>query len=383
MKKSLILALTLLARLGAAAGQEVVLYGNDKPEMYKYAFPEGASTVLSQEQGKARQLVFSLKADASAGGGIGVDKLSLKGMLANGALELYVRGAKGGEKVDVGFVQAKGMSPQELAFQVLLPLSNYGTIGTSWTKITIPLKDFPAQGGRWVESEKRRVTGPFNWDRVSEFVVAREAAGTGKETVAFANIKVVGAYNAAAVAAAKPKLGQARGPVVLFDDKYSAEAGGSYAYPTGQAMVEVTGGGRSGQALKVSLPTNAWSGAGIYRSPLDYSAFRAKGVIELWAKGVKGGEDFNVGLLEKTNGSSSKVAISKYLPGGLKTSWQRIQVPLRDLPAQGSKWDEKAGKNASFDFDWTKVGELVLDNNGANHDNGVLFLDDVVIKPAP
>lgn len=383
MKKTLILALTLLARLGSAAGQEVLLYGAEKPEMYKYAFPEGASTVVSQDQGKTRQLVFSLKADASAGGGIGVDKLSLKSFLGGGALELYARGAKGGEKIEVGFVQAKGMDAKELAFQVLLPLSNYGVVGTGWTKFTIPLRDFPAMGGRWVESEGKRVTGPFNWDRVSEFVISREAAGTGKETVAFANIKVIGAYNAAAVAAAKPKPGQANGKVVFFDDNYSTEAGGAYAYPEGQASVALVGGGHSGQALKASLLTNTWSGGAVYRSPLDFSAYRAKGVIELWAKGAKGGEDFNIGLVEKTSGSSIKVPASKYLPGGLKTGWQRIQVPLRDLPAQGSKWDEKAGKNASFDFDWTKVGEVLFDNNGANHDNAVLFLDDVAIKPAP
>jgi hypothetical protein len=385
MKKLLFLALTMSAALGAApAGPDVLLYGPSKPEMYKYAFPEGGSSVDSQEQGKNRQLVYSLKSDVWAGGGIGVDKLRLKDYVAEGALEMYVRGAKGGEKIDVGFVQAKGLDAKDLAFQILAPLNNYGKITTAWTKITIPLKDFPAEGSRWIESEQRRATGPFNWNRVSEFVVSREPGAPGKEVVAFANVRVVGSYNASAVASAKPKVAKPTGAVVFYDEKYASDGGGGYAYPTGPAKLEEVPGGHSGKlALKASLITTAWSGGGIYRSPLDLSGYKDKGVLELWAKGGKGGEEVYVGLVDKANGASVRLSANSYLPGGLKTDWQLIRVPLKDFPKTGSKWDEKQNKNLSFDFDWTKVGEVLFDNNGPQHDNGTVFFDDVAVKPAP
>jgi hypothetical protein len=41
------------------------------------------------------------------------------------------------------------------------------------------LKDFPAEGSRWLETEQRRAVGAFNWDRVSEFVVSREPGMAG------------------------------------------------------------------------------------------------------------------------------------------------------------------------------------------------------------
>lgn len=379
----LVAALALGAQAVASAGPDVMVYGPDKPEMYKYAFPPQAK-VDSQVMGKNRQVVFSLKGDVWSGGGIGVDRLRLKDYVAEGALELYVRGAKGGEKLDVGFVQAKGLNANELAFQILLPLDHYGVVGKSWTKLTIPLKDFPAEGSRWLETEQRRATGPFNWDRVSEFVVSRAPGAAETVTVAFANVRIVGQYNAAAVAAAAPKAVKPTGAVVFYDEGYATDGGGAYAYPDGQAKIAEAPGGHSGKlALKASLITTAWSGGGIFRAPLDLSGYKDKGVLEVWAKGDKGGEEVFLGLVDKAHGASVRLSSNSYLPGGLKKDWQRIQIPLKDFPKQGSKWDETAGKNLTFDFDWTQVSEVLFDNNGPNHDNAGISFDDVAVKPVP
>lgn len=382
MKRLMALFLAGMSASAVAALPDVLVYGPAKAEMYKYAFPEAGSSVDSQKSGENRQLVYSLKGDVWAGGGIGVDKLRLKDYVDNGALEFYVRGSKGGEKVDVGFVQAKGLEATDLAFQILASADRYGKITTAWTKITIPLKDFPKDGSRWIESEQRRATGPFNWNRVSEFVVSREPGAA--ETVAFANVRIVGAYDAAKVQAAMPKAAKVSGPVVFYGDAYAGDGGGGYAYPNGTAKLEeVPGGHASKVALKASLVTTAWSGGGIYRSPLDISALREKGVLEVWAKGGKGGEEIYLGLVDKANGASVRLSSNTYMPGGLKTDWQRIQIPLKDFPKSGAKWDEATQKSLSFDFDWTKVGEVLFDNNGPQHDNGVIFLDDIVVKPQP
>jgi hypothetical protein len=382
MKNAVLAMLFLLAaQAGAAAGPDIVLYGPEMPEMYKYAFPP-ESSVDSQEQGKNRQLVYKLKGDVWAGGGIGVKRARVKSYLDSGALEFYVRGAKGGEKIDVGFVMAKGLDEKDLAYQILIPVGNYARITNGWTKVTIPLKDFPAEGSRWLETEQRRAVGAFNWDRVSEFVVSREPGMAGFETVAFANVRILGAYDPKAVT--KPQAQKATGAVLFYSEAFASDGGGAYAYPAGSAKVEEVSGGKQGKmALQATLVSSAWSGGGVYRAPLDLSHYRDKGVLEVWAKGGKGGEEVYLGLVDKANGASVRLSSNSYLPGGLKTDWQLIRIPLKDFPAKGAKWDEASQRNLSFDFDWTKVSEVLFDNNGPNNANDSLFFDEIAIKPAP
>ena len=378
-----LLAPALVADGVASALPPVPLFTALKPEMYKYAFPAPGSAVDTREANKNRELVYTLKGDAWAGGGIGVDKLRLKDYVATGALTFYVRGAKGGEKADVGFVQAKGLEATDLAYQILLPLNKYTTLTTAWQKVTIPLQDFPKQGSKWIESENRNATGDFNWNRVLELTISRAPGGPGQDVIAFANVQVVGAYDANAAAAARPKAAVATGPVYFYAEEFAADGGGAYAYPDAAKILEVGGGHASKKALKVNMVTSAWSGGGIYRAPLDLHTYVDKGVLEVWAKGVKGGEEVYLGLVDKAHGASLRLSSNTYLPGGLTTDWQRVQIPLKDFPKQGSKWDEKTQQNQSFDFDWTQVSEVLIDNNGPDHNNGTVFLDDVVVKPEP
>jgi hypothetical protein len=385
MKLNALLLATLCAPLWAAdALPPVPLYGPAKAEMYKYAFPEGGSSLDMQEAGGNRQAIFKLKGDVWAGGGIGVDKQRLKDYVANGALEFQVRGAKGGEKLDVGFVQAKGLDANDLAFQILAPLNRYVKITTAWQKVTIPLKDFPVEGSRYIDSEQRQAKGPFNWNRVIEFVTSREPGMAGFDTVAFANIQVVGSYDAAKVAASMPQVAKPTGSVIFYGEGFASDGGGGYAYPDKQAKLEeVAGGHASKMALKATLITTAWSGGGIYRAPLDLSAFVDKGVLEVWAKGAQDGEDLYLGLVDKANGASVRLPVSQYVSGGLKADWTKVQIPLKAFPKQGSKWDEASQKNLTFDFDWTKVSEVLFDNNGPNNKNAEVWMDDVAVKDAP
>ncbi len=301
----------------------VPLYGPAKAEMYKYAFPEGGSSIDVKEAGGNREAIFKLKSDVWAGGGVGVDKQrKLKDYVANGALEFQIRGAKGGEKLDVGFVQSKGLEANELAFQILVPLNRYVKITTQWQNVTIPLKDFPLEGSRYIDSEQRQAKGPFNWNRVIEFVTSREPGMAGFDTVHFANIQVVGSYDAAKVAAAAPLVGKPTGSVIFYAEGFATDGGGGYAYPDKQAKLEeVAGGHASKMALKATLITTAWSGGGIYRAPLDLSAFVDKGVLEVWAKGAQDGEDLYLSLVDKANGASVRLPVSQYvterLEGGL------------------------------------------------------------------
>jgi hypothetical protein len=193
---------------------------------------------------------------------------------------------------------------------------------------------------------------------------------------------VVGSYDAGKVASARPA--KPTGPVLFYTESYAADGGGSYAYPNGQAKLEEVGGGHeSRRCLMATMITSAWSGGGIYRAPLDLGGYRDKGVLQAWAKGGKGGEEIYLGLTDKANGASVRLSANTYLPGGLTKDWQRVVIPLKDFPKTGAKWDEASQKNLSFDFDWTKVGEVIFDNNGPDHDNGKVFLDDVEVLPQP
>jgi hypothetical protein len=206
----------------------------------------------------------------------------------------------------------------------------------------------------------------------------------GFENVAFANVQIVGSYDAGKVAAAAPKAAKASGTVIFYAEGFAGDGGGGYAYPDGQAkLTEGPGGHNSKLALKADLITTAWSGGGIYRAPLDLSSFKEKGVLTLWAKGAKGGEDLYVGLVDKANGASVRLSLSQFVAGGLKTDWTQVTVPLKAFPKTGSKWDAAANKNLSFDFDWTKVSEVLFDNNGPQHDNAQVWMDDVAVKDAP
>lgn len=386
MRKALLtaLALGLAASALADALPPIPLFSAAKAEMYKYAYPENGSKVDAPLVGKNRSLNYSLKGDVWSGGGIGVDKQRAADYVANGALEFYIRGGKGGEKVDVGFVQAKGLDEKkDLAFQILIPVTNYGKITTGWTKISIPLKDFPKEGSRWLEAEQRRATGDFNWNRITEFVIGREPGSAEAVNISFANIAIVGSYDAAKIQAAKPKAAAPSGNVIFYAEGPASDGGGSYAYPAAAKVTDGPGGHASKVALKVDMITTAWSGGGIYRNPLDLSKFKDKGVLELWAKGGKGGEELYIGLVGKSNGMTVRLSSNSYLPGGLKTDWQKIQIPLKDFPANGAHWDEATQKNLNAPFDWATVGEVMFDNNGANNNNALVYLDDVVIKDKP
>lgn len=385
MRKAIIsLAALSLAGFASAALPTIPLFTAAKAEMYKYAYPENGSKVEAPLQGKNRSLNYTLKGDVWSGGGIGVDKQRAADYVEAGALEFYVRGAKGGEKADVGFVQAKGLDEKkDLAFQVLLPITNYGKITTAWTKVTIPLKDFPKEGSRWIESENRRAAGAFNWNRVSEFVIGREPGLAEPVGISFANVAIVGSYDPKALEAGKPKAEAPKGSVTFYADAFSADGGGAYAYPAAAKVAEVAGGHASKMALKASLITTAWSGGGIYRAPLNLTSFKDKGVLELWAKGGKGGEEVYIGLVGKSNGMTVRLSSNSYLPGGLKTEWQKVTIPLSDYPANGAHWDEATQKNLNAPFDWASVSEVMFDNNGANNNNAAIFFDDVVIKDKP
>lgn len=85
--------------------------------------------------------------------------------------------------------------------------------------------------------------------------------------------------------------------------------------------------------------------------------------IEFYCRGVSGGEEFTFGL-EDVRGRSTEVEINKYIKGGLKTSWQKIVIPLLDfdLSKIDLQFREKLAENIFLKFDQNSSGSVQIDN---------------------
>jgi hypothetical protein len=73
------------------------------------------------------------------------------------------------------------------------------------------------------------------------------------------------------------------------------------------------------------------------RQVLDASTFR---YLSFWAKGEKGGEDFELSLSDASNAGDEnrpKRRLRMYLPGGLATSWRQVLIPLADFRGLDSR----------------------------------------------
>jgi hypothetical protein len=193
--------------VAASAPPEVIDFVTDKAAPDNaYAGPEGSKITIVEKQGK-RWVDIVLKGTAWSFSGMGVSRKNLEPVRKTGALQFYVRGMKGGENLDLGFVMDKGMAADEkIGFLNTLALNDYAKVTTQWQLVTIPLADFSANGYHFDDNIGQRITGVFKWGRVSEFDVNLHAPGAEKSVeVQFSSIRVVPTFDAKAVEKAKFK----------------------------------------------------------------------------------------------------------------------------------------------------------------------------------
>jgi Txe/YoeB family toxin of Txe-Axe toxin-antitoxin module len=192
------------ATAGAIGTKDLV---TDKtPPDYSYAYPDGGSkiTVVVDKNGK-RWVDTALKGDDWSGFGVGMARKNLTAYLKTGALQFFVRGAKGGETSTVGFIMEKGTAPDEKYNLVEeLPLDNYIKVTTQWQLVTIPLSDFPAEGYHHDSATNSRITGPFKWDRVLEFAGNHTPTKDPNCELFFASVRIIPSYDPKAVGKLKP-----------------------------------------------------------------------------------------------------------------------------------------------------------------------------------
>lgn len=85
--------------------------------------------------------------------------------------------------------------------------------------------------------------------------------------------------------------------------------------------------------------------------------------LEFYARGLSGGEKFLVGI-EDVKGRFVEVPVGNYIANGLKTSWQKITIPVSDfdLNAISPELREKTAENFYIKFNRQEVARMELDN---------------------
>jgi spore germination protein len=182
---------------------------------YAYAYPAaspqnpgGSKITIVEKKGK-RWVDVILKGDVWAGCGMGVNRTNLARHREKGALQFFVRGAKGGESFDIGFVMDKGLTDEEkYTFENNVPITNYCEITTKWQLVTIPLADFPLAGHKYDDKNGQQIKGTFQWKQILEVSLAHAPGADPIMEVQLSSIRVVPTYNAKALEKAKDAMGK-------------------------------------------------------------------------------------------------------------------------------------------------------------------------------
>lgn len=147
----------------------------------------------------------------------------------------------------------------------------------------------------------------------------------------------------------------------VYDDNIGKDGRYVYAYPENSSSIrEVTDERYSGKgALKIVLDTKVYSGAAIGNyPPAELKAFKETGRLEFWVKGAKGGELFQIILVDSGDADGTKaevrVPVAKFAK--ITTNWQKVSIPLSSFGDEGVWWD--GSKEQKTPFVWNDVVEV-------------------------
>lgn len=149
--------------------------------------------------------------------------------------------------------------------------------------------------------------------------------------------------------------------VNIYGDNIGKDGRYIYSYPENTSSIkEVTDEKHSGKgALKITLDTKVYSGAAIGNyPPAELKAFKGTGQLEFWVKGLKGGELFQVILVDSGDSDTIKtevrVPVTKFAQ--VTTDWQKVSIPLSSFGDEGIWWD--GSKERKSPFVWNDVVEV-------------------------
>ena len=174
--------------------------------------------------------------------------------------------------------------------------------------------------------------------------------------------------------------------IVIFDDKL-IDKGNIYWYPgppAGESKIEIVeGDAHSGKkAIKAEFDPKKWSGLEIvWATPMDFSKLRETGALELWLKGSMGSPDFDVGLVNSKDSGKpiyTRMAVDKFIKIN-NEEWQKVVIPLNQLPKLGSYWDEEKQTTIPGEFNWKDVTEVTITSGPSWGGDNKFMVDDIRI----
>ncbi len=133
------------------------------------------------------------------------------------------------------------------------------------------------------------------------------------------------------------------------------------------SRVETPRWGRSGRSLRLEYDRKGTGWCGYYTllNQIDGKFFDLSryDAVSFMVRGERGGETFELGMADRNwinIGDSLKAgAVSKYLPGGVSTQWQRVSIPLKDFGT----------------LDFSDMGAFVI--NFFEKGAGAIYIDDL------
>lgn len=324
----------------------------------------------------------------SAGIGVGLAENSVaacKKVIDEAALRFRVKGGQGNERILVGLLDNGSSGNGDDKVTARCRLSDWCTIGKEWQTVTIPLSAFTGSATRWLEKTRANEIAKINWDGIGTVLFATEKEGnigcSGEERIAilyFDNIELI---HTEAAGLPQPKFAAwglrsctPMGPKVESGDISSfytwwgsAVAPGTAVYTYGSPTdYQFCSSSDTGvfPVFTAYLNDNEWSGVTFYRpdnQSINIRAIRETGALAFWIKGEKGGELFNVGLLDDaSDGVDQNVQTSLSSKPYCQVSrvWQRVVIPLADFNDFGKWWHSDAHYEVNGTVDWSRICQL-------------------------
>ncbi|MEO7776740.1 MAG: carbohydrate binding domain-containing protein [Fibrobacteria bacterium] len=350
---------------------------------YQYTYPDAAKVFIPEESGHESDvsLQFDLTADDYSGGSVCLYNLlyDLTPYYSRGALQFWIKGARGGEIGWVALVDDENRDSKKTV--VRLPLNDLGGITNEWRLISIPLAKFGRKGVFWDAKNRVEVPSKFDWKTVAEFRIEIKKMENPSFRVWVDDIKVLRDVFEATeektiddwqerLEVLPMPLAEANHGKVLYTLFKDAIPSGGFTYVYGgrtAAKVQPVKAPHQG-VLASYLDPNEFSGVTLALGEgknVDLRGARdGKGALCFWGKAGPGVKSIYVGLLDsRPDGikAQSKQIISDF--GPIDTAWNYYQIPLKRFGATGLYWDAAKLAEMSTPVKWDQINEIRFSEN--------------------
>lgn len=149
----------------------------------------------------------------------------------------------------------------------------------------------------------------------------------------------------------------------LFSDSLSIGVQ-SWAYPGRTAISSIKDGDKKrGNVLSIQFDDKLHSGAEVVLNKdnaVDLCKIRNTAVVSFYIKGLQGGEQINVSLMDNGIQGNNKceVKVQSINHFEITGKWQQVIIPLSAFPDEGERWFEKLKGGEYARIDWSRISTV-------------------------